>query len=318
MRRNPEGSGNRRRKRKESSYFHGGGVLLSTGRVDSFSALPFRVLCSGILFLILCVYSISFGQTPEKDREFVERKAAFGPKIDLKTVAVHPHDRGAYTQGLIFHEGVLYESTGQYGRSSLRKVDIASGEVLQKVSLKPEYFGEGIERIGDRIYFLTWTDGLCFVFDRESLKFQKAFQFQGEGWGLAYDGTHLILSNGTSSLKFFDPENFKLMKKIEVYEGDSVKSGRKISFLNELEIVENELWANVWKTDRIVRIDPKSGKVLGWINCAAFIPDELRAELRDRQRAERVLNGIAYDPEKRRIYITGKEWPVLYEIEWIP
>lgn len=238
-----------------------------------------------------------------------------GRTLNLKTIAAHPHDRGAYTQGLIFHEGFLYESTGQYGKTTLRKVEIASGKTLQSVALKADFFGEGIERVGDKIYFLTWQEGRCFVFDRETLAFQKSFRYPGEGWGLAYDGEHLILSDGSAKLRFYDPNDFTLKKTVEVYDGETRAKGRKIAYLNELEMVEGELWANVWKTDRIARIDPASGRVLGYVHCGPFIPKELQKEHADPRISERVLNGIAYDSGKKRLYITGKEWPVLYELQ---
>ncbi len=274
---------------------------------------------SGKNFLLLALFlAVSFLGASAALRSATNPAAArpdAAKPLTLKTLAAHPHDPGAYTQGLLFFDGSLYESTGQYGRSSLRKVEIATGKVLQHIPIKAEYFGEGIERIGDRIYFLTWQEGLCFVFDRETFAFQKSFRFSGEGWGLAYDGTHLILSDGTAVLRFFDPETFDLQKKVTVFDGESLKKGKKIANLNELEMVDGELWANIWKSDRIVRIDPTSGKVLGWIDCSSFVPKEIREQRRDPEMAEKVLNGIAYDPEKSRVYITGKEWPVMYELQ---
>jgi len=236
-------------------------------------------------------------------------------RLTLKTLAAYPHDSNAYTQGLIFHDGFLYESTGQYGKSSLRKVEIQTGNVLQKTSLKPDFFGEGLEQVGDSLYQLTWQEGLCFVYDRETLQFQKSFRYPGEGWGLAYDGTHLILSDGTPTLRFYDPADFKLQKKVEVVEVDSQNREKKIRNINELEMVEGELWANVWKSDQIARIDPKTGRVIGWVNCSAFVPKEYREEHNNPRIAEHVLNGIAYDKETRTLYITGKNWPVLYAIQ---
>ncbi|MCL2303950.1 MAG: glutaminyl-peptide cyclotransferase [Planctomycetaceae bacterium] len=234
-----------------------------------------------------------------------------GKRLILKTLAAYPHDKNAYTQGLIFYDGFLYESTGQYGKSSLRKVEIKTGKVLQSTALKSDFFGEGLERVGDSLYQLTWQEGLCFVYDLKTFQYQKSFQYPGEGWGLAYDGTHLILSDGTPTLRFYAPADFTFQKQAEVVEMDSQNRQKKIRNLNELEMVEGELWANRWKSDQIVRIDPKTGRVIGWVNCAAFVPKEYREE----HHTECVLNGIAYDQETRTLYITGKNWPVLYEIQ---
>ena len=258
------------------------------------------------LFFLLAVTAISCtAQEPPSHS---------GKRLVLKTLAAYPHDKNAYTQGLIFRDGFLYESTGQYGKSSLRKVEIKTGNVLQNTAMKPDFFAEGLEQVGDFLYQLTWQEGLCFVYDRETFQFQKSFHYPGEGWGLAFDGTHLILSDGTPTLRFYDPADFKLQKKTEVAETDSQNRVKKIRNINELEMVEGELWANIWKSDQIVRIDPNTGLVLGWIHCAAFVPKEYREEHNNPRLAECVLNGIAYDKETRTLYITGKNWPVLYEI----
>ena len=235
-------------------------------------------------------------------------------RLVLKTLAAHPHDKNAYTQGLIFYDGFLYESTGQYGQSSLRKVEIKTGKALQKVALRSNYFGEGLERVGDSLYQLTWQEGLCFVYDLETFQHRKSFRYPDEGWGLAYDGTYLILSDGTPTLRFYDPANFVLQKKVEVVDTDAQNRDRRVRNINELEMVEGELWANIWKSDQIVRINPKTGRVIGWINCAAFVPKEYQEEHKNPRLAERVLNGVAYDKETKTLYITGKNWPVMYEI----
>ena len=243
-----------------------------------------------------------------------ERGPNAGKRLVLKTQAAYPRDKNAYTQGLIFHDGFLYESTGQYGQSSLRKVEIRTGKVLQSRGLKSDFFGEGLERVGDSLYQLTWREGLCFVYDLETLQYRKSFRYSGEGWGLACDGTHLILSDGTSTLRFYEPENFALQKRLSVVETDSQSREKPVHNINELEMVEGELWANIWKSDQIARINPKTGRVLGWINCSGFVPKEYREEHGNPRIAEHVLNGIAYDQETRTVYITGKNWPVLYEI----
>lgn len=235
--------------------------------------------------------------------------------LSFGKVARHPHDSGAFTQGLVYYDGYLYESTGQEGRSSLRKVEIDTGKVVQSVNLNKEFFGEGLERVGDKLYQLTWEHGACFVFERDTLKYIKTLRYAGEGWGLAYDGELLILSDGTDELRFYDPENFKLAKTLKVFDGKDRKTGRRVMDINELEFIEGELWANIWKSTKIARIDPETGRVIGWVECAKYVPENLRREHADPRRANRVLNGIAYDPEKSRIFLTGKEWPDLYEIE---
>lgn len=235
----------------------------------------------------------------------------------LKTLATYPHDRQAFTQGLIFRDGALYESTGQYGESTLRKVDPATGKVLAQTALPRQYFAEGVEMVDDRIYQLTWREGFCFVYDRETLRPVEQFRYRGEGWGLAYDGQSLIMSDGSDSLYFLDPKNFKRTRTIRVTDRDAkTKKAVPIRNLNELEFIHGEIWANVWQSTHIARIDPKTGSVLGWIDCGGFVPEECKAELAGPvKNRDRVLNGIAFDPESNRVYITGKNWPVLYEIE---
>jgi glutaminyl-peptide cyclotransferase len=230
------------------------------------------------------------------------------PTFGYRVVTEYPHDRRAFTQGLAYVDGVLYEGTGLYGESTVRRVDLATGEVLQAVRLSKEYFGEGIAVLGDRIYQLTWENGVCIVLDRETFELQEAFTYQTEGWGLTTDGERLIMSDGTNRLFIRDPETFAELDTIDVFDGP-----RAISNLNELEIVEGEIWANVWQTDRIVRIDPETGHVTGWIDLSGLLSEK------DRERHPvDVLNGIAYDPETDRLFVTGKLWPKLFEIEIVP
>lgn len=219
-----------------------------------------------------------------------------------EVVATFPHDRDAFTQGLVFHDGVLYEGTGQKGKSTLRKVSLEDGEVLDSRSLDAYYFGEGITILGDSIYQLTWKENTCFVYDLSSLNYKKHFQYLTEGWGLTNDGTHLILSDGSSSLRFIDPDSFKEVRKIQVTDRN-----RKVKNLNELEWVEGEIWANIWYEDRIARIDPNTGAVLGWVDLRHIYPQNQRHQ-------EAVMNGIAYDEKSKRLFITGKNWPNLFEI----
>ena len=249
------------------------------------------------------------GQTPGTAqtlaKEDISPVVELPVQLKLSLVAVHPHDAQAFTQGLEFRNGELYESTGQYGRSTLRRVEISTGKVLQKHDLARQYFGEGITQFGDKIYQLTWQEKTCFVYDRETFRQEKTFAYQSEGWGLANDGTHLMMSDGTSRIRFLDPETFQMIRVIEVRDGN-----RRVTQINELEYIHGEIWANMLGSKYIVRINPTDGRVIGWINCTNFVPKEIPPN-----DPERVLNGIAFDAATNRIYITGKLWPVLYELQ---
>lgn len=220
-------------------------------------------------------------------------------------VHAYPHDSKAFTQGLIFVDGHLYESTGLNGRSSIRMVDLASGTVLQKYDMPAEYFGEGLTDWGGSLIQLTWKAHKAFVYDRFSFSVLKTFPYEGEGWGLTHDGTRLIMSDGTAYLRFLDPKSFVETGRIHVTDA----AGRAIEELNELEYIRGEIYANVWGTDEILRISPRTGKVLGWIDLSGIID---KRELSD---PDAVLNGIAYDAKGDRIFVTGKLWPKLFEIK---
>lgn len=220
-------------------------------------------------------------------------------------VHAYPHDSKAFTQGLIFVDGHLYESTGLNGRSSIRMVDLASGTVLQKYDMPAEYFGEGLTDWGGSLIQLTWKAHKGFVYDRFSFSVLKTFPYEGEGWGLTHDGTRLIMSDGTAYLRFLDPKSFVETGRIHVTDA----AGRAIEELNELEYIRGEIYANVWGTDEILRISPRTGKVLGWIDLSGIID---KRELSD---PDAVLNGIAYDAKGGRIFVTGKLWPKLFEIK---
>ena len=220
-------------------------------------------------------------------------------------VHAYPHDSKAFTQGLIFVDGHLYESTGLNGRSSIRMVDLASGTVLQKYDMPVEYFGEGLTDWGGSLIQLTWKAHKAFVYDRFSFSVLKTFPYEGEGWGLTHDGTRLIMSDGTAYLRFLDPKSFVETGRIHVTDA----AGRAIEELNELEYIRGEIYANVWGTDEILRISPRTGKVLGWIDLSGIID---KRELSD---PDAVLNGIAYDAKGDRIFVTGKLWPKLFEIK---
>lgn len=254
----------------------------------------------------------------------VTAKAPLLPVFGYEIVKTYPHDGSAFTQGLFFYNGSLYESTGQKGRSQIRKVDIETGKAQQKWDLPKDEFGEGSTVLGDKIYMVTWQDGVGRVFDAKDLKMLNEFSYQGEGWGITTDGTNLIMSQGTHVLKVIDPQTFKQIKTIPVMRED----GRPLMRLNELEFVKGEIWANVWhsedtetlgKPNRIARIDPQTGKLTGWIDLAGISPDDQpKTNSPYDEKVENTLNGIAYDAVTDRIFVTGKQWKKLYEIKLTP
>jgi glutaminyl-peptide cyclotransferase len=221
----------------------------------------------------------------------------------FRVIAAYPHDPNAFTQGLVLREGELYEGTGQYGASSVRRVDLATGRVEKQRALNPRYFGEGITILDGRLYQLTWQNQAAIVYDLATFDVLQTFQYPWEGWGLTHDGMHLVASDGTASLRFLDPQTLELVRTIEVRDGE-----QPLDQLNELEYVDGEIWANIWHDDRIARISPDSGKVLGFIDLAALFPRTARDP-------EAVLNGIAFDPAAEKLLVTGKNWPQLFEIE---
>lgn len=222
----------------------------------------------------------------------------------FEVINSYPHDPDAFTQGLVFEGGFLYESTGLYGRSTVRKTDIGTGAVLASRKLDKSYFGEGLAIVEDRIFQLTWKEKTCFVYDKNSIILFKSFAYPGEGWGLAYDGKDLVMSDGTGVLRFIDPTTFKEARRVEVTE-----KGSQISLLNELEYLEGEIWANIWQKDQIARISPRTGRVTGWIDLKGL------RNLAGVSNSEAVLNGIAYDAAGERLFVTGKNWPRLFEIK---
>lgn len=223
----------------------------------------------------------------------------------IQVVKEYAHDTKAYTQGLFFHGGKFYESTGQFGESSFRIVDLATGKVEKRIDLNKKYFAEGSIILGDKMYMLTWTNKVAFVYDAATLQYRQSYSYPREGWGLTTDGKSLIASDGTSKIYFLTPE-FKLERSISVS-----YNGRPLRYINELEWIDGKIWANVYTTDMIVIIDPKSGVVESAIDCSGLLPAKLRTPDTD------VLNGIAYDPATKKIYLTGKYWPKLYEIKLI-
>jgi glutaminyl-peptide cyclotransferase len=224
-----------------------------------------------------------------------------------RIVHTYPHDPRAYTQGLVFIDGHLYESTGLNGRSSLRMDDLTTGRVLQSASVPSQYFAEGLASWGSTLVQLTWQSHVAFVYDRFSFRLLKTLHYNCDGWGLTSDGKNLIESDGTSEIHFFDPNTFHEVRHITVTD-----RGARIDQLNELEYIHGQIYSNVWHTDRIARISPSTGQVLGWINLAGLLPPGSVSD------PEAVLNGIAYDAVHDRLFVTGKLWPKLFEIKVVP
>ncbi|NBC19150.1 MAG: glutaminyl-peptide cyclotransferase [Bacteroidetes bacterium] len=225
------------------------------------------------------------------------------PVMTYHVLDKYPHDTEAFTQGLVVDRDTLFEGTGLRGRSSLRRVELATGAVVQQANLASQFFGEGIAVVDDRILQLTWTSGTGFIYDRDSFAVQDTFFYEHEGWGLTYDGEHLIVSDGTPTLRFWDPATLEVHRQVTVRDG-----GEAVDDLNELEYIGGEVWANVWRTDLVARIDPETGEVLAWVDLSGLLTPEER-------RSANVLNGIAYDPARDRLFVTGKLWPWLFEIE---
>jgi glutaminyl-peptide cyclotransferase len=225
------------------------------------------------------------------------------PVYGFEVVRTYPHDRRAFTQGLAFHKGELLESTGRYP-STVRRVRLEDGVVLQLHELDDEYFGEGLTVIGDRIVTLTWKNGKAFVWDADDLEPRGEHAYEGEGWGLTHDSTRLILSDGTAALRFLDPVTLEETGRVPV-----TLQGRPVTQINELEWVEGEVFANLWQTDFIIRINPTTGEITGIIDLTDLMPDRSGLDPTDA-----VLNGIAWDPVGRRLFVTGKNWPTLFEI----
>jgi len=247
-----------------------------------------------VILLFVCAVAAS---TPAKPPISI-------PTDGYQIIHSYPHDSKAFTQGLIYVDGHLYESTGLNGRSSLRMVDLTTGQIRQEHDLPTEYFGEGLTDWGSNLIQLTWTAHKGFVYDRFSFSILRTFDYQGEGWGLTHDGTQLILSDGTAYLRFLDPKSFRVTRRIHVVDD----AGRAVDNLNELEYIHGEIFANIWHSDKIARISPHTGKILGWVDLSGIIdPRELQGEA--------VLNGIAYDSSGDRLFVTGKLWPRLFEIK---
>ncbi len=231
--------------------------------------------------------------------------AAPAARLAVEVLAVWPHDSQAYTQGLVWEDGALLESLGGYGVSALRRVELRSGRVERQAALPDHLFGEGLARIGDRLVQLTWREGRALVYGAADFAPRGELRYEGEGWGLAYEPGRLVMSDGTDQLQLRDPETFALLGRLPV-----THDGRPVAYLNELEFAEGALYANLWLSDTVVRIDPASGKVTATIDASGLLSETERA-------GADVLNGIAYDPGRRVFYLTGKRWPKLFEVRFV-
>jgi glutaminyl-peptide cyclotransferase len=226
------------------------------------------------------------------------------PTYGITVVHRWPHDPNAFTEGLEIHDGLLYEATGLVGQSGVRVSDISSGNILRRLTLAPPYFGEGITVFRGKLYELTWTTGIGFIYDTATFAKKGSFTFAGEGWGMTHDSVSIIMSDGTNVLRFLDPATLRVQSALSI-----TAAGLPVSHLNELEWIKGQIWANIWQTPQIARIDPKTGTVVSWIDLTSILPTGADADSVD------VANGIAYDSAADRIFVTGKRWPVLFEIK---
>jgi glutamine cyclotransferase len=254
-----------------------------------------------ILFLLFVLAQLLLGQSSRPIHQ------THPPEYTFKVVQAFPHDTTAFTQGLAFRDGFLYESTGLKGRSSLRKVRLETGEVVQRVDLAPDFFGEGITLLKNEVVQLTWLSHRGFVYNVSDFRLLRRFSYSGEGWGLATNGREIFMSDGTPAIRVLDADTLEQKRRFTVQDGDT-----PIDQLNELEFVDGEIFANVWKTDRIARISPQSGRVVGWIDLKGLLSPIYDLE------SGAVLNGIAYDSSRKRLFVTGKLWPSIFEIRLVP
>jgi glutamine cyclotransferase len=243
--------------------------------------------------LLLSVISFAESQQP-------------APVQGYTVVARYPHSTSSYTEGFFYRNGMFYEGTGLEGRSALLVIQPRTGKPIKSVKLPPEYFGEGIVDWGPYLYEWTWKSHVCFVYDRESLRLVKRLTYEGQGWGMTRTNKQLITSNGSANLTFRDPKTFRPVRSIEVHDGQFI-----IDQLNELEFIRGEIYANIWHSERIARISPLDGHVIGWIDLTGLLT------MQDRVDGESVLNGIAYDAQQDRIFVTGKQWPSVFQIKVI-
>jgi glutamine cyclotransferase len=274
--------------------------------VAMWRSMPARLV---LLLLVGSSLAVACGASSPAPPEARAASAVAEPAVaqyGYEIVRSHPHDPAAFTQGLTIADGQLYEGTGLYGQSSLRRVDLTTGAALQQIALDGRYFGEGVAVVGDRIVQLTYQTGVGFVYDRTTFSKQKEFTYSGEGWGLTYDGQRLIMSDGSDTLRFWNPDTLAEVGRLRVRDGD-----RAIDRINELEYVDGAIYANIWQEERIARIDPKTGVVNAWIDMSNLLTAT------ERSRGVDVLNGIAHDPKTGHFLITGKLWPWVFEVRFV-
>lgn len=252
------------------------------------------------LIVVLSAVNAVLGQSPS-------RQGKHPPEYTFEVLRQYPHDSTAFTQGFTYYNGFFYEGTGRQGQSSLRQVDPESGRLLRKVELAPEFFGEGIAVLGNQVIQLTWVSHTGFVYNLSDFHQLRTFNYPGEGWGLTTDGRDLYMSDGSAEISVLDASTFAEKRRIKVRD-----AGKPVEQLNELEFVEGEIYANVWHSDRIARISPATGQVVGWIDLTGLLGPFYRRD------AEAVLNGIAYDSKGKRLFVTGKLWPKIFEIRVLP
>ena len=265
------------------------------------------------IYLIILVLALAFScktETPINKPNINTNTTSKSPQATIpiygyEVINTYKHDAKAFTQGLVFHEGALYESTGQYESSTLRKVELETGKVLQKYDLPRNVFGEGLTILNGKIYQISWREGLAWQYNLEDFKLIKEFQYAGEGWGLTNDGKNLLMSDGTHIIRVINPENFETIRTIPIFRENNLP----LMQINELEWVKGEIWANVWQDSMVARINPENGKILGWIDFSPMTKEEVKEPGND------VLNGIAYDEKTDRIFVTGKLWKKLFEIK---
>ena len=268
-----------------------------------------RYLRSYFLAPLILLLFVGFTPANAENREISTANLLKNTRVPIWGISVvetFPHDPESFTQGFVYHRGYFYESTGLHGKSALKKIELNSGKVIKRVELGKEYFGEGMTILDDKIYQLTWLNKTGFIYDLSSFQKTGRFSYRSEGWGLTTDGKSLIMSDGTAVITFLNPETFQVIRRINVRDGKM-----PVTYLNELEFIRDEIWANVFTTDLIARISPQTGKVLSWIDLSSL------PTLLPRSRRRDVLNGIAYDPERDRIFVTGKFWPQIFEIKII-
>lgn len=266
-----------------------------------------RLVLISLLLLSLFALGSCANDSDRSGATAAEDMTETPPVYSYTIINTYPHDRQAFTQGLVFDEGIVYEGTGLRGRSSVRRVDLTTGRVLQLRALPAPFFGEGITVFGPHLIQLTWQSKVGFVYDKTHFTLLRQFTYPTEGWGITHNDQHLIMSDGTSVLYFLDPETLSATGQLHVRDDQG-----PVERLNELEYVQGSIYANIWQTDRIARIDPESGQVTAWIDLTGLLPLEDRVERVD------VLNGIAYDAAQDRLFVTGKLWPKLFEIRIHP